>query len=155
MTERRRSFEAEIVEGRGGGALVGIPFSVKEAYGVAGRVEVRATFDGHAYRGSLAPMGGGAHVLGIRKAIREAIGKDVGDTVVVTLERDTDERVVDVPPELASALAADAEASRRFERLSFTHRREFAEWIAEGKKQDTRDRRAARAVDMIRAGSTR
>lgn len=155
MSEGLRAFEAEIVAGRGGGAMVEIPFDVRDVYGTGGQVRVKATFDGHEYRGSLAPMGGGVYVLGVRKAIRAAIGKGVGDTLEVTLERDTEPRTVDVPAELSATLGSDTEAKRRYDGLSFTHRREFAEWVAEAKKPGTRERRAAKAIEMLRAGETR
>ena len=148
-------FDAEIREGRRGGAVVEIPFSVRGAYGTGGQVKVRATFDGHEYRGSIAPMGGGVHVLGIRKEIRAAISKEIGDTVRVTIVRDTAPREVTVPPELEATLADAPAARERFAALSYTHRREYAEWVAEAKRQETRDRRAARAVEMILAGETR
>jgi hypothetical protein len=149
------AFDAIIVGARGGGALVEIPFDVSEVYGTRGRVRVRATFDGHEYRGSIAPMGSGVHVLGLRKDVRAAIDKDIGDTVTVTLEEDTEPRTVEIPPELQRGLAEDDEARRRYEGLSYTHRREFAGWIAEARKQETRDRRAAKAVAMLRSGETR
>ena len=155
MTKARQTFRAEILEGRGGGAMVEVPFSVREVYGTGGQVRVRATFDGHEYRGSIAPMGGGCHVLGVRKDVRAAIGKDVGDTVEVTLERDTEERVVSVPPELEAALGASPDARTRYEELSYTHRKEYAQWVAEAKKSDTKERRAAKAVEMILAGKSR
>jgi Domain of unknown function (DUF1905)/Bacteriocin-protection, YdeI or OmpD-Associated len=155
MSDTVHAFETEIISGRGGGALVEIPFSVRDVYGTGGQVKVRATFDGHEYRGSIAPMGGGVHILGIRKDIRVAIGKDIGDTVSVTVERDTAPRTVTVPPELSSALSAHPDVAERFEAMSYTHRREFAEWVAEAKKQETRDRRATRAIEMIVEGKTR
>jgi hypothetical protein len=149
------AFDAVIAGARGGGALVEIPFDVSEVYGTRGQVRVRATFDGYEYRGSIAPMGGGVHVLGLRKDVRVAIGKDIGDTVTVTLEEDTEPRTVGTPPELLRELAEDDEARRRYEGLSHTHRREFAEWVAEARKPETRDRRAAEAVAMLRSGETR
>ena len=152
MGEATHRFEAQILAGTRGGALVEIPFSVREAYGTGGRVKVRASFDGHEYRGSIAPMGGGSHVLGVRKDVRAAIGKDVGDTVAVTVTRDSEVRTVEIPPELADVLQGAPTAAERFEGLSYTHRREFAEWVGGGKKQETRDRRAAKAVLMILAG---
>lgn len=148
-----RTFEATIEAGRGGGALVHVPFDVKETFG-SGRPRVRVLFDGHEYRGSIANMGTG-HCIGIRKDIRAAIGKDVGDRVRVEVALDTAPRTVSVPPELAAALSAAPDAKARFEGLSYTHRREFAEWVTEAKKQETRDRRAAKAVAMIRAGQSR
>jgi hypothetical protein len=155
MADEIRSFDAEIVAGRGGGAMVEIPFSVRETYGTGGQVKVFATIDGHDYRGSIAPMGGGVHILGIRKDVRSAIDKDVGDSVVVTLSLDTEPRTVLEPPELVTALAATPEARVRYDALSYTHRREFAEWVAEAKKQETRDRRAEKAIEMILGGKNR
>jgi uncharacterized protein YdeI (YjbR/CyaY-like superfamily) len=58
------------------------------------------------------------------------------------------------PPALSAALAADAEASARFEALAYTHRREFARWIAEAKRDETRERRVVKALEMLRAGDT-
>ena len=154
MAEDIQAFTAAIIAGRGGGAMVEVPFSVKEVYGTRGQVKVDATFDGHEYRGSIAPMGGGVHILGIRKDIRAAIGKDVGNSVAVTIVRDTAPRLVEIPPELTRTLAGDREARPRFEGLSYTHRRDFAGWVSGAKKQETRDRRAQKAVSMILEGET-
>ena len=60
-----------------------------------------------------------------------------------------------MPEALAAALAADPQAAASFERMAFTHRREYARWIAEAKRAETRQRRVAQAVEMIRAGKTR
>jgi hypothetical protein len=154
VSVEQRSFEAAIIAGRGGGALVEIPFSVHEVYGSAGQVRVRATVDGHEYRGSLAPMGQGVHALGLRKDVRAAIRKDVGDLVLVTVRPDREPRVVEVPDELRGALRS-ADITGPFEALSYSHRREFADWVAEAKKPETRECRAAKAVQMIRDGDTR
>lgn len=66
-------------------AYIEIPFDVKAAFGKA-RVPVHATFDGEAYDGQLVKMGTPCHIIGIRKDIREKIGKQPGDTVHVTLQ---------------------------------------------------------------------
>lgn len=145
-----RKFEATIRAGRGGGAWVEVPFDLEEAYGRR-RVKVRATFDGQVYRGSLAYMGG-TPMLGVTREIRSAIGKDVGDTVRLTVREDTEPRVVEVPPELDSALVDRPDARAAFDGLSYTHRKEYARWVAEAKRQETRDRRAAKAMDMLEGG---
>lgn len=142
-------FDAVIEAGRGGGAMVHVPFKVRELFGTGAQVKVHASFDGEPYRGSLAPMGGGRHALGVTRTIREAIGKDVGDEVHVTFRRDTEERTVVLPPELVAAFAGSPAAQRRYEGLSHTHRREYAEWVAEAKREETRKRRAARAIERL------
>ena len=110
---------------------------------------------GDAYRGSIAPMGGCRYRLGVRKDVRAAIGKEVGEVVKVTIRRDTEPRTVEVPPELRAVLEESPAARTRFEALSYTHRKEYAVWISEGKKDETRARRAANAVKMLLAGMTR
>ena len=141
---KKHRFEATIEAGRGGGAFVSIPFAVEKAFATRGQVKIKASFDGVAYRGSLAPMGGGTHILGIRKEIRKAIAKDVGDTVKVVVERDTAERTVEIPPELAKALRSVKGANARFDALSYTRRREYAELVSGAKKDETRSRRIER-----------
>jgi hypothetical protein len=141
------SFEGVIEEARGGGAYVEVPGEVVAALGGGGRIPVLATFDGVAYRGSIASMGG-CMALGVLKAIRGELGKGVGDPVVVTVERDTAERTVDVPGDLAEALEA-AGAKDAFEAMSFSHRREHVQAIEDAKKPETRARRIAKAVEMV------
>ena len=85
MDKPEHVFDAVIQKVEGiDGAYVEIPFDVKEFYG-KGRVPVNATFDGHPYAGSLVRMGTPCHILGLRKDIRAAIGKQPGDVVHVTL----------------------------------------------------------------------
>ena len=108
-------FDATIVSsasGRGG-ALVDVPDHVVAALGGGkARIPVVATFDGVEYRGSLMRMGGPGHCIGILKDLRAAIGKQVGDTVAVTLTLDDAPRVVELPDDVAAALdAAGARAA--------------------------------------------
>lgn len=144
------TFEAAIrSSGTGrGGALVAVPPKVVEALGGGGRIPVSATFDGVAYTGSIVSMGEGP-CIGILKSIRTRIGKEPGDTVVVTLERDSAERTVEVPDDLAAALA-EAGAREAFDKLSYSHRREHMAAINDAKKPQTRQRRIANAVAMVR-----
>jgi uncharacterized protein YdeI (YjbR/CyaY-like superfamily) len=66
---------------------------------------------------------------------------------------DTKPRTVRLPKDLASAL--DDEARAAFDRMSYTHRKEYVEWIKEAKREETRRRRTAKAVELIRAGKPR
>lgn len=72
-------------------AYVEIPFDVKAAFG-KGRVLVHATFDGEPYDGQVVKMGTPCHIIGIRKDIRKKIGKQPGDTILVTLQERTKEK---------------------------------------------------------------
>ncbi len=125
-----------------------IPFDVKAVYG-SGRPRVKATFDGRLeYRGSLVSMGG-CHILGLRKDIRKELGKEPGDEVKVKLELDTEPRLVVVPEELQTALLRNPLVKEIFDQLSYSHRREHANYVAEAKKEETRRRRAMKVITML------
>ena len=80
-----------------------IPFNVEEVFG-AKRVKVKAKFDNIGYRGSIVKMGGPCHMIGITKDIRKKIGKDEGDIIFVEVEKDEEERVVEIPDDFAKAM---------------------------------------------------
>jgi hypothetical protein len=115
---------------------------------------VVATINGHTWRGRVSRMGG-EHLLGMSREVRQGAGAEAGDTVEVAIALDAAPREVDVPPALADALAADAEARARFDALAYSHRKEFARWVGEAKRDETRDRRAAQAIELLREGRTR
>ncbi len=149
-------FEAVLeADGDTGGVFVVVPFSVQEAYGTRGRVPVRATFDGYPYEGSIVPIGDGYHALLLLKQIRKAIGKTVGDTVRVTLSRETAERKMEAPADLAEQLAANPKAASYFNKLAYTHQREYVRWLEGAKKPETRARRLGEAVEMLAQGRKR
>src|SRR5213595_1124556 len=114
----------------------------------AKRFPVVATVNGYAWRTTVTRMHG-EFLLGLNAAVREAAGVQAGDTVDVLIELDPAPRAVEVPEGLAGALAADPDAKAAFERLAFTHRKEYARWIEEAKREETRDRRVARALEML------
>ena len=127
-----------------------VPLDAKALWGEA-RPPVRGTVNGHPLRSRLAVYGGET-VLGLTNAFRAQAGIQVGDVVAVELERDDEPREVEVPPELRAALDADDAARAAFDGLSFTHRKEYARWIAEAKREETRSRRLEKAVQMLREG---
>ena len=120
----------------------------------AKRFPVRATVNGYTWRTSVARMGG-EFLVGLNKEVRQGAGAEAGDTVEVTLELDTAPRDVEVPEALSTALERDATAKAAFEGMAYTHRKEYARWVAEAKRDDTRERRVAQAIEILRAGKTR
>jgi hypothetical protein len=145
------TFSANIENAGGGGAFVRIPFDVERVFGKK-RVKVKATIDGEPYRGTLVRMGEPCHILIVLKGIRAKIGKDFGDGVEITLEEDTAPRALEIPAELAEVLAQNPEAEAFFKHLSYSHQREYVLWINEAKREETRQNRVAKAVEMLKAG---
>jgi hypothetical protein len=153
-SSKRKMFHA-ILENSDDGmdtAYVSIPFNVEAAYGTRGQVKVKAWFDKQPYRGVLMNMGAGSHIIGVRKDIRKALGKQVGDSIFVELELDSEERVVQVPEDLKRELAKNKAAKSVFDSLSFTNRKEYTVWISSAKKEDTREKRLQLAIEKLKAG---
>jgi len=144
-------FWAVIEDAGGGGAFVTVPFDVEAAFGKK-RVKIKAIIDGNPYRGSLVRMGTLCHILPVLKEIREKVGKRPGDKVHVIVEEDTQPRLVEVPEDLRRALDANPDASRFFDGLSYTHQREYVNWVAEAKRPETRRNRILKALDMLKQG---
>jgi hypothetical protein len=134
------------------GSAVEVPRAVSEAIGKRGQVRVRGTITGIEFKSNLMPMGDGSHCLGVHKATQSAAGIDFGDKVAVEMQEDTAPPVVDVPPGLAQALRAEPRAKAFFDGLARTHRREYASWVAEAKKPETRQRRIAETLVLLREG---
>jgi Bacteriocin-protection, YdeI or OmpD-Associated/Domain of unknown function (DUF1905) len=120
----------------------------------AKRFPVAATINGHTWRTTVTRMGG-EFLLGLNKEVRQAAGVEAGDTVDVQIELDTAPREVEVPPALEAALQCDPVARERYEAMAYTHRKEYARWIEEAKRDETRERRVAQALEMLREGRTR
>ena len=148
---KQYKFKAEILPGIGGGAAVLFPFSVELEFGVKGRVQVQSTIDGIPYTGSLVKCGPEGHLLGVLKSIRDQIGKGPGDTIEVVLWKDDSVRSVELPAGFKALLQKEGLLAA-FEKLSFTHRKEYCRWITEAKKEETRKARLLKSIEMLRAG---
>lgn len=133
-------------------AYVSVPFKTEEVFGKKGHIKVKAWFDGHPYRGLLSNMGTGSHIIILRKDIRKAIGKNVGDKVSVQLELDTEERKVELPDELKKALNKEPQAKKFFETLSYTNRKEYSAWVNSAKKVETRQKRLTETIRKLLEG---
>lgn len=146
-----QTFTGILEPARQGGALVALPPHVVEALGGT-RVRVSGTFAGVEFSSSTMPTGGGGACLGVHKATRERAGVSFGEQVEVVLERDEGERAVEIPPALRRALDANPEAAEAFRRLAPTHRREYARWVAEAKREETVQRRVEATLERVLAG---
>jgi hypothetical protein len=146
---KKHTFKATILDAGGGGAFVEVPFDVEKAFG-AKKPKVKALIEGVPYRGLLVRMGGPNHILIVLKGIREQVGKTFGDEIQVSVELDTEERVIEIPKDLMKELKKDKEAKAFFDKLSYTHRREYVMWINEAKKDETRQRRVVKTIAMLK-----
>jgi hypothetical protein len=147
----KQSFSVALI-GRGPAgswAHMPVPFSVPQVFGARGRLAVRGTINGVAYRSSIMPRGDGTHYMMVNQTIRAAAGAAVGDTVKVVMEPDTAERTVTVPADLEHALSQNATAGKVFAGFPYSHRKELVDWIEQAKKPETRARRIDKCLKML------
>jgi hypothetical protein len=127
-----------------------VPFDLTEAFDRA-RPPVAVTIRRHTWRTTPGVYGGVGHIV-VNRAVKAATGVDAPERVRVTMELDTAPRRVVVPADLRAALAGDAEAKQAFAKMSYSHRREYVDWVEEAKRPETRARRIAATVERVRAG---
>ncbi len=147
----KRKFAAEILSNGSGGMYVIVPFDVEKEYGKK-RVKIVAKIESEIYRGLLVRMGSPDHILLMRKDIREKIGKTAGDIVNVEVEEDTKPRVVIIPKDLQELLDLNPNLKVFFQTLSYTHQKEYVQWIEDAKRETTRIRRLNKTIELMKEG---
>jgi hypothetical protein len=60
-----------------------------------------------------------------------------------------------VPPYFLTAVKKNKKALATFEAFSYSHRKEYVEWVSEAKTDETRARRLATTVDWLAEGKSR
>jgi hypothetical protein len=136
---------------RGDGTTMGmiVPPEIVEQLGKGKRPPVKVTINGYTYRNTVAVMGG-QYMVGVANEHRRPAKVENGGTVDVTLELDFEKREVVVPPELAKALSKDKAAKAAWDKLSYSHQRQHAEPIANAKAEETKARRVAKTIELLK-----
>ena len=128
-----------------------VPDEIVETLGGGKRARVAVTLNGYTYRSSLAVMGGRC-MVGVSADVRAASGAKGGDELEVEIVLDTAVREVEVPADLAAALADDAAAATAFEALSYSNKRRHTLSVESAKTPETRARRVEKAMVELRGG---
>ena len=131
-----------------------IPAEVVEGLNAGKVPPVVMTVNGYTYRGTVAVMGG-AYMVGFNADHRAASGISGGDEIEVDVQLDTEPRTVEIPEELAAALAASPEARATFEGLSNSNKGWHVSQVTGAKTDETRERRIAKSIEALREGRPR
>ena len=118
-------------------------------------ITVEGSFAGQDFKATLEPDGQGSHWLKVPRALREASGVAVGDTVALVIAPAAEQPEPKVPADLRKALAATTNARARWTDLTPVARRDWIQWIVSAKKAETRERRIANTCDMLESGKRR
>jgi hypothetical protein len=144
-------FRATLLQSGKTATGIEVPRSIVEALGPSRKPAVTVTVNGFSYRTTVGSMDG-KFMLPVSGERREAAGVRAGDELDVDVELDTAPRELIVPPDFAAALAAAPEALAVFDRLPFSHRQRHVLPIEEAKTPETRQRRIAKTIEMLKAG---
>jgi hypothetical protein len=153
MAKQELRFTAKI-EGKETGVVAAIapPVDVPQFFGTRARVPIRGTINGYPFRSSLMPCGG-RRMMPVNRKLCEGAGVQPGDTVDVVMERDEEERTVEVPAVLKKQLAKNKAAQANWEKRSFTDKKEMALAITGAKQEETRTRRLTKIVKILETGA--
>jgi hypothetical protein len=145
---------AELQSTGGNTAGFPIPDEFVTELGGGGRPKVVVRMNDFEFRSSIAKMGG-EYWLGVSQDRRQAAGVAPGQTLDLEITLDTQERTIEVPDDLAQALAAEPAAQATFDGLSFSNKRYHVDQITGAKTAATRERRIAKSVETLAAGKPR
>lgn len=145
------TFTTILIQAEGKNATgISVPPEIVTALGQGKKPKVKVTVNGYTYLSTVAAYGD-VFMLPLSQEHRAAAGVKAGDQIEVTLELDTAPRLVEVPPELAAALAV-ADLTAKFEALSYSVRKEYARQVTEAKAAETRERRIANIIEKVKGG---
>jgi len=146
----RLEFKSEIkqLEGKIKWNVVYFPYSALEHFGSKGNIPVRVTVDGHEFDHTLLPSKNG-HYLVYNEFIKRAVGKNPGDSVRVTLEKDDKKREVIIPVHIENMLKT-AGVLERFQKQADYAKREQINHIDISKKEETKINRINTLIKRLR-----
>ena len=148
----KETFKTNILQEEGMQATgIRVPAEIIPLFGMGKKPKVKVTINGYSYRTTVAPYGD-VFMLPLSKEHRTAAGVKAGDMVEVTLEPDLEPRTVEVPADLAEAMAAEPGARAAFDAHSYSSRKEFVRQVEDAKTVETRARRIVGVLTKLSSG---
>jgi hypothetical protein len=143
-----KKFETIIQENNtSSGHFIELPFDPREEFG-NGRAPVKVTINRFTFRTTVFSMGG-CYKVPFNNGNRRGAGVAAGDKVKMSMELDTEPRIVETPAGLAEALKKNKKAAAAWEKMSYSHKREYAEAIMAAKRPETRRKWIARTIEAL------
>ena len=152
---KKFEYRTILIKGGQNGIYAEFPFDVFKEFGTRKSVRVKASFEGKYYDMSLLPKGGGKHWLHVRKEIRQLIGKEEGDSVVVTIEKDDSPRIVKIPDYLQWLLDNEPVMKSAFQKLSPFYKKYWIGTIEEVKNEEIKVERINRFFRFLRENNSK
>lgn len=147
----KKSFDAFLERGgdRLNWTVVRVPLDVAKIWGVRGQLKVTGQINGFDFRTSLFPTGQGSHILMVNKKMQAGAGVQLGMKAHFVLRPDLEKREVSVPTELTRVLGQSKRLNKFYDSFNYSMRQYMAKWVGEGKKTETRQRRAEELAERL------
>lgn len=129
-----------------------IPFDCEKEFGSKSRIRVKGQINQQDIEATLMPHGNGKHFIILTKEIRDKTKITIGDTIKINLELDSSNKTIEAPKDLLVALKKEKRALDYYDKLAPSHKGEYAKWITEAKKEETRQNRILKAVEKLKNG---
>ncbi len=146
---KKFSYKTLLIKGPANGIYAEFPFNSRKEFATRKHVWCQITIEGKSYAMNLIPNGKGGHWLHIKKEIRDAIGKNEGDSVQIELERNTNPRSIKIPDYLQWLFDDDEQMAKYFEMLPFSGKKFWITHIEEPKNEDTKVDRINRFFEFL------
>jgi hypothetical protein len=148
--DKKYTYKTILINGPNKWVYAAFPFDSIAAFKTRRAVSVKAEFEGQLYFMSLLPNGRGGHWLHVRKEIRTAIGKEEGDTISISVEKDNSPKTVDIPEYLQWLLEDDPILTKYFEKLPYSAKKFWIIHIEEPKNDDIKVARINRLFEYLK-----
>jgi len=147
-TNQKLKFSTTLLQAGKTATGIKIPEEIIEKLGGGKKPLVKVTINNFTYRSAVAVMGG-AYMVGVNAENREGANVKGGDKINVTIELDTEERIVEVPAEFQKQLSKNAAAKKMFDTLSYSKKKALIIPIANAKTDETRNRNIEKALSAL------
>jgi Bacteriocin-protection, YdeI or OmpD-Associated/Domain of unknown function (DUF1905) len=148
VTKAKATFKTTLLQAGKTATGIKIPPEIIEKLGAGKKPPIKVTINGFTYRSTVAVMNG-AFMVGVNAENRIGAKVNGGDKIEVTIELDTEERVVEVPPDFQKILNKNSIAKKTFATLSYSKKKELVIPIADAKTEDTKQRRIEKALSIL------
>jgi len=133
-----------------GWVIARIPFDIDKAWPNRLRLRVRGEIEGFAFRTSLFAFSNSeGHFLLVNKKMQSAAKAAIGSKVRISLQPDLEERVANIPPEMARALQGERRLRKYFDKLSYSMRKDIERWVSDPKSPASRQKRAEQLAERL------
>jgi hypothetical protein len=142
------TFETILIRAGKTATGIEVPPEIVASLSTSKKPAVKVSFNGYEYRSTIAVMGG-KFMIPVSAERRAGAKIKGGDNLTVTLELDTEPRILEIPEDLAMAFEQNASAKEKFEVLSYSQKRVHTLSVEGAKTPETRAKRVAKAIEAL------